>query len=177
MERLLRERYAGIAVAQQRVGGHGIAALAPVLAPLPPAAAAAAVDDGAGEDERKDGGGGAAAAAASAAAPFVEEPDTGAKFTGFHLSYGSSKTAARGIWAAMGILRGSERQLAISEGAGAAGVAAGVALIRAEFHGPAADHKDRRRFAYVHDAAAAHLEQDNGVHRDRGNDGLALAGF
>ena len=85
--------------------------------------------------------------------------------------------AARGIWAAMGILRGSERQLAILEGAAAAGVAAGVALIHAEFHGLAADHKDSRRFAYVHDAAAAHLEQDNGVHRDRGNDGLTLASF
>ena len=85
MEWLLRERSAGIAVAQQRVAGHGVVSLAPAPVPLPPAAAAAAID-GAGEDERKDGGGGAAAAAASAAAPFVEEPDTGAKFTGFHLS-------------------------------------------------------------------------------------------
>jgi len=178
MERLLRERYAGIAVAQQRVAGRGVVALAPALAPLPPAAAAAAMGgDDAGEDEHKDGCA-TAAAAASAAAPFVEEPETtGAKFTGFHLSYGSSKMAARGIWAAMGILRGSERQLAILEGAAAAGVAAGVALIHAEFHGLAADHKDSRRFAYVHDAAAAHLEQDNGVHRDRGNDGLTLASF
>jgi hypothetical protein len=154
MERLLRERYAGIAVAQQRVGGHGIAALAPV----PPAAAAAAMGgDDAGEDERKDGGGGAAAAAAAApaAAPFVEEPDTGAKFAGFYLSYSSTKLAARGIWAAMGILRGSERQLAILEGAGAAGVAAGVALVRTEFHGPAADHDDRRRFRDIGGLALA----------------------
>ena len=152
MERLLRERYAGIAVAQQRAGGHGVAP----LAPLPPAAAAAAMGgDGAGEDERKDGGGAAAAADAAAAPPFVEEPDTGAKFAGFYLSYSSTKLAARGIWAAMGILRGSERQLAILEGAGAAGVAAGVALIRAEFHGPAADHDDRRRFRDIGGLALA----------------------
>jgi hypothetical protein len=112
-----------------------------------------------------------------AAAPFVEEPDTGAKFTGSHLSYGSSKMAARGTWAAMGIHPGGQRAAARHlEGAGAPGVAAGAALVHAGFHGPAADYKDNHRFAYVHDDTVAHLEQDNGVHCGRGNDGLALAG-
>ena len=86
--------------------------------------------------------------------------------------------AARGIWAVMGILRSSARARDIMAGAEPAGAAAGVALIREEFYGAQADEKDRLRFDYVHDQAAAHFVTEKGVHRDGGdNEGKRFADF
>ena len=112
--------------------------------------------------------------APAAGAAAVDLGNTAAKFNstaGRTLRVGPPEAAAHGIWAALGLEQGGARGIAI--------VSDGVGEITREFttRGKHCDESDERRFAYIFGQRAALLEQDNGVKRDIGHEGMALEDF
>ena len=84
---------------------------------------------------------------------------------------GKPVTAARGIWAALGIEQSGKRCTSI--------MSDGVAEITREFSKLSGhcDAGDIARFDYIFNQAAVLLVQDNGIKRDTGNEGMMLGDF
>ena len=87
------------------------------------------------------------------------------------MTVGPAVAAVRGIWSALGVEEGGARFMSI--------VRDGVGEITREFTEPGehCSEQDRARFGYVFGQVASLLEQDNGVKRDIGHEGLTLADF
>jgi hypothetical protein len=98
--------------------------------------------------------------------------NTAAKFSsGRTMRIGRAGDAARGIWSALGVEFGGTHCIAIQSD--------GVNEIKREFTtlGQHCSEKDKSRFEYIFEQLAALLEQNNGVKRDIGNEGMTLQDF
>ena len=112
------------------------------------------------------------AAPGSAAAADDDPCDTAAKFSaGRTMIVGEPATAAHGLLAALGVAQGGPHHVRIMSN--------GVAEITREFTtlGEHCNEMDKGRFEYIFGQSATLLEQDNGVKRDVGHEGMMLEDF